>query len=212
MEFLSIDPTTVDPNLLYLGLVISLWIGVTAAYVPGTGLIELVATVGFIGSLLVIGQMSASWVAVLLIVIGISAFMVMPFIEQQYAALAVGGLFLQSLGGVFLFSGGQSVSLVVIAITIALPLIYHQLVLMPMLKMVNSQPISNKDELIIGMTGRVTKDIDPIGAVLVDSESWTAISDETLKTGDTIVVVDRNGLQLIVEKVKQKQHQAGSAS
>ena len=204
MEIFTIDPATVDTNVVYLALVASLWIGVTAAYMPGTGLFEFLATVSFIGSLVAIAQLDASWLAVLMIVVGVAAFMVMPFIKHQYAMLAVGGLVLQTLGGLFLFGGDQAVSLLVIAVTVALPLVYHQLVLMPMLKRVTNQPVANKDELIIGMMGRVTKDLDPIGTVLVDSESWTATSETPLKAGDTVVVVERNGLQLMVEKVKQK--------
>ncbi len=207
MDIFTLNPATVDTNLVYLALVTSLWVGVTAAYVPGTGLFEFIATVSFIGSLVAISQLNASWLAGLMIVVGIAAFMVMPFIKHQYAMLAVGGLLLQTLGGLFLFRGDQAVSLLVIVVTVALPLVYHQLVLMPMLKQVANQPVANKDELIIGLIGRVTKDLDPIGTVLVDSESWTATSETPLKTGDTVVVVERNGLQLIVEKVKQKLHE-----
>lgn len=210
MGLFTIDPATVDPNLLYFALLTSLWIGVSAAYVPGTVIIEFVAAIGFVASLIIVSQMSVSWVALLSIVVGVSAFMVMPFIKQRYAALAVIGLFFQGLGGVFLFNGDQSVSLFVVAVTIALPLTYHQLVLMPLLRNANLQPVYNKDDELIGKVGRVTKDIDPIGAVLVESESWTATSETSLKQGDVVVVVDRSGLQLVVEKVKQKIRENGT--
>jgi membrane-bound serine protease (ClpP class) len=203
-ELLAIDAAVIDPNLVYLALVFSLWIGVTAAYVPGTGFIEVLALAGLVGSLVVLSHMPVQWWAVLLLVVGVSGFMVMPFIKTQLAALAVGGLALQGIGALLLFSGGMMVSPFVIFLTLAIPLAYHQWVLLPMLKTVSQQPTSDKDELLIGMRGRVTKEINPIGTVNVNSELWTAASDEHLKPGDEIVVVERNGLQLVVEGIKRK--------
>lgn len=207
----SIDPALVDANLLYLGLIVSLWIGVTAAYLPGTTIIETVATIGFIGSLIVLAQMPTNWVAVLLIIIGVGSFIVMPFIRQQYAALAVGGLGLQAVGSVFLFHDGVSVSLIVIAGTILLPLGYHQWVLMPMLRNARNLPTVDKDDTLIGMVGRVTRSLDPIGTVYVNSESWSAIAEDgvTLEPGDMVTVLERDGLRLIVEKIKSKRSQNG---
>lgn len=198
------NPATIDPNLVYLGLVISLWIGVTGAYVPGTGIIETAALLGLGGSIFVLAQMEVSWIAVLLIVIGVSGFIIMPFIQTQYAALALGGLAMQGIGGLLLFNGGDSVSPLVIAVTLVLPFAYHQWILLPMLQRINQQPISDSDDTVIGMTGRVTRDINPTGTVNVRSELWTATSEKPLKQGDAVIVVERHGLQLVVEKIKQK--------
>lgn len=202
--FLAIDPAAVDPNWIYLALVISLWIGVTAAYIPGTGVIEVIAALGMIGSIIVLVQMPTNWLAVMLLVVGISSFIVMPFIQHRLAALAVGGLALQGIGGLLLFDG-MSVSPFVILLTLLIPLAYHQWVLLPMLKSINRQPVTERDDLLIGAVGRVTKDVDPIGTINVNSELWTATSDEFLKAGDRVMVVGRSGLQLVVEKVKRQE-------
>lgn len=201
------DPSAIDPNIIYLGLVVSLWIGVTGAYVPGTGIIEGAALLGIAGSIYVLAQMDVNWLAALMIIIGVSGFIVMPFIRTQLAALALGGLALQGLGGLLLFSGSQMVSPLVIGVTLIVPYAYHHWILLPMLRRISEQPVGDKDDLLIGMTGRVVKDLDPIGTVNVKSELWTATSDQPLKQGDPVIVVERNGLQLVVEKVKQKRHE-----
>lgn len=203
MGFLTIDPATVDPNIIYLALVFSMWIGVTAAYMPGTIIIEVIAGIGLFGTLVVLAQLPTNWLAVLVLVVGVCGFIIMPFIKQQYAALAVVGLALQAAGGFFLFTNDFTVSPFIIVLTVIIPLAYHQWVLMPMMVKAG-EPALAREEQIIGMQGRVVKDLDPIGTVNVHSELWTATSDKKLKAGDVVVVVDRVGLQLIVEKVKQK--------
>lgn len=202
----TIDPATVDPNVIYLAFVISLWIGVTAAYIPGTGVFEGVGLLGLVGSIVILSQMPTNWLAALMIVIGISMFMVMPFVKQQYAPLAVGGLVLQGIGALTLFDG-ITASYFLIAITLVIPLAYHQMILLPMLRRAAQQPVADKDDLLVGQIGRVTREINPVGAVHINSESWSARSEDeeqTIPAGTPVMVVERKGLQLIVEPVKRK--------
>ncbi|RMG76588.1 MAG: hypothetical protein D6711_03550 [Chloroflexi bacterium] len=212
MGFLEVDPTSIDVNLIYLGLVISLWIAVTAAYVPGTGILEGIALVGLFAAIAILIQMSISWFAVLLIAVGISAFIVMPFINVRYAPIAIIGLILQGFGGFFLFPGTQEIARVsplILGITIILPWGYHQFILMPMLKNMKTRPVEDKDRNLIGMIGRVTKTIDPIGTVYVNSEHWSATNEDdiVIPEGEKVVVVGRQELKLIVEPYKRKRTQ-----
>ncbi|GAB4511760.1 MAG: hypothetical protein OHK0046_10300 [Anaerolineae bacterium] len=202
MDFLA----SLDPNVLYLALIFSLWVGVSAAYIPGTGVMEGVAVVGLVGCLLALSQQPTNWLAVLVVVVGVCSFILMPFIRQQFAVLAVGGLGLQAAGGLFLFRGGLAVSPFVIALTVIVPFAYHQWVLLPILNNMTRLPVVDKDDLLVGMVGRVTKDLNPIGTVNVNSELWTAVTEDEkrIKSGEAVMVVARNGLQLTVEKVKQK--------
>lgn len=196
----------VDPNVVYVGLVISLWIGVTAVYMPGTGFIEALALVAIAASLYALTNMPTNWVAVLVIIVGVLGFLIMPFIRQQYALLALGGLALQGAGGLFLFNDGLSLSPVIIVATLAVPLAYHMLVLVPILRRLTEQatvPVDREDTMI-GKRGRVTRTIDPIGTIQADSELWTARSDDVLEAGTEVMVVAREGLQLIVEPYKRK--------
>lgn len=204
-NFFTINPATADPTLIYLLLVGSIWVGITAAYIPGTGIIEVLGVGGIIASFVLLAQMPTNWVAVVIVVVGLSGFIVMPFIRQQYATLAVIGLAMQAIGGWLLFDGLR-VSLFVIMLTVVIPFAYHQWVLLPMLRTINQQPVSDRDNTILGMYGRVVKAISPgsAGTVNIDGELWTAISDQELATNEEVVVVERQGLRLVVESFKPK--------
>lgn len=54
---------------------------------------------------------------------------------------------------------------------------------------------------IIGMKGVVTEDVDgDTGEVKVDGKRWTAYSDCSLKKGDSVIVLEINGVKIKVEK------------
>ncbi len=108
-----------DPNLVYVILIIGLWLVVTAAYIPGTGVAEVLAFVGVAVALVALANMPTNWWAVILIVVGVLSFLVMPFLNQRFAALSIGGLALQAFGSVFLFNG-MSVALPLIVVMIGI--------------------------------------------------------------------------------------------
>ncbi len=194
-----------DPNLAYVVVLVGLWLAVTAVYLPGTGFFELIALAILAGGLLLLVSMPTNWLALLLLITGVLSFILIPFFSMPHAPLAIAGLVMQGAGGLFLFEG-QMISPMVMAFTLAISLAYHQFVLMPTLRRlqsVNEQPVEREDRMI-GLRGRVTKAVNPIGAVQVDSELWTATSSEMLQEGTPIVVIGREGLSLIVEPLKRK--------
>lgn len=201
----------VDPNIVYVLTVIGLWIGITAVFMPGTGIAELLAVVVMGASAYLLLNMPTNWLAVIVLISGVISFIIMPFIKQQYAMLAIGGLALQGIGGLFLFTGGLQVSPLVIVFTLAIPWAYHQFILMPLLSRMHSvdNPVMDRDQQVIGVRGRVVKPLDPIGTVLANGELWTATSSENLAENTVVVVVDREGLQLFVEPLKSKHQQNG---
>ncbi|MEQ8676479.1 MAG: NfeD family protein [Aggregatilineales bacterium] len=198
------DLTLIDPNIIFLVFVFGLWTGVTAAYVTGSGVLEFIAlgTVGL--SILVMTQMSTSWLAVMAIVIGICGFLITPFIKREYAPYALIGLGLQAIGGFFLFGAG-GVSPLILALTTITPFAYYYFALIPLMDKMRETPSASRDELLVGKRGRVMMPLDPIGTVNVESEMWTAISeDEYAEAGREVIVVAREGLKLIVEPLKLK--------
>ena len=198
------DFSAISPDLVYLLLVFGLWTGVTAAYVAGTGVLEFLSLGTIAVAILAMTQMDTNWFAVMAIVVGISAFIVTPFIEKRYTPYALVGLAIQAFASLFLF-GGEPVSLLIIAMTVVVPLIYYQFALIPLQERAREQPDATRDEQMIGKRGVVMNTLDPMGTVNVDSELWTAISeDEHIEAGREIIVVDREGLKLIVEPIKRK--------
>jgi membrane-bound serine protease (ClpP class) len=195
--------TLTDPNLIYIALVLGLWVGVTAVYLPGSFIPELIAVALLGMTVYALTLVSTNWVAVIILLVGVLLFIVMPFVKRQLALLAMGGLVMQAIGAFFLFDT-MSVSPVLILLTVGISLLYHQYLLLPVLEKVKSQPVFSPENILIGAHGRVVSAINPVGTVNVQGELWTAQSDELLTPGTEIVVVDRDGLQIYVEPVKSK--------
>jgi membrane-bound serine protease (ClpP class) len=193
----------VDPNLVYLILLVGLWGAVTAAYMPGTGIAELGAAAVTIFAVIMMANLPTNWLAVLGVMAGVLSFLVMPFLNYRWALLAVGGLLLQALGSILLFNG-VSVSLPLIAVVIGLSLLYHRYILLPVLENQRKQSTLDTDETVVGKRGRVMRALNPIGTVQAGGELWTARSESPLESGQEVMVVEREGLVLTVEEFKQK--------
>lgn len=203
MNFLNIDPSTIDPNLVYLILVAGLWAGVTAVYSPGTTILEILALVGLVVAVVLLSAMPTNWIAAGILATGVVIFIIMPFIQRQSIGIPISGLALQAVGGLLLFNEHPTQWLL-IGFTVFISLVYYWLVLLPIL---NKTPVEAKalyDDTIIGARGRVLTPINPIGTIQLSGETWTARSEKPLKVGDEVVVIDRQGLQLTVEGLKQK--------
>jgi len=192
-----------DPNIVYLIMLFGLWLSVTAAYVPGTGVLELVAMGSLILAVLFLAVMPTNWIAALLIILGVMGFLVMPFLKRRLAPLAIGGLVLQTIGGLFLFRD-QAVSPLLIAFTIVGSLAYYRFILTPILNTQPKKSAVSEDDLLVGAYGRVVLPLNPSGTVYVRGETWRATSDHPLEAGESVIVVEREGLQLYVESVKLK--------
>lgn len=199
-----------DPNLAYFLLVFGLWVAATAAYIPGTGLIEVIAGVMLVVALSLLSALPTNLVGLLLVSMGVVGFAVIPFIRRRPIGLVVAGIGLQVVGSVLLFNDGILVSPLLMLVTLGIPMAYHTMLLMPMMERQfasPSAPTMERDASLVGMTGRVTQALEPVGSVHVNGETWTAEGRRKLPIGAPIVVVGREGLRLIVDIDKQKRDQ-----
>ncbi|MFN8378920.1 MAG: NfeD family protein [Anaerolineae bacterium] len=196
-----------DPNLVYLVLVTGIWLAVTAAYMPGTGIVELMAAVLVIGGLLLLASMPTNWWAAVLVIVGGVLFLVLPFIEERHRILALGGLALQILGSLFLFSTMMVSPILILAVTV-ISLAYYRYVLIPILRTHHQSAALRTDRPLIGEYGRVQSPLNPTGMVRVQGESWSARASDSsplpIPTDSSIVVLDREGLVLIVAPEEPK--------
>jgi membrane-bound serine protease (ClpP class) len=195
-----------DPNILYLILLTGLWLGITATYMPGTGLLEILSVGLTLAGIWLLSSLAVNWWALMILIIGVVGFLVMPFIHRRYLLLAVVGLVLQVIGSLFLLPN-TPVSPLVIAATIALALIYHYFALRPALERSRALPVTDDDDSLAGARGRAVTMLNPMGSVRVHGESWSARSDQPLDAGDEIIVLEREGLSLHVEGVKHKREE-----
>ncbi|NOG52587.1 MAG: NfeD family protein [Chloroflexi bacterium] len=153
-----------------------------------------------IGALAMLAALPTNLGALLILMVGVLGFAVLPFLRVRPLWIALAGLVLQAGGSLALYNNGVSVSPLLIAVTLVLPLAYHMLVLMPMLnRQRNQPPVTDRDSDLVGMKGRVVATLNPIGSVLVNNETWTAEAGRKIEAGMPIIVVDREGLKLIVE-------------
>lgn len=75
-----------------------------------------------------------------------------------------------------------------------------------LVKWLKVTPSKTNLDRVIGMTGKVTKEIVPneIGEVKVDGKTWSAISKETIKDGELVEIIKIDGVKLLVTKVGDK--------
>lgn len=211
-EAVTVGSFVIDPNIVYVLLVFGLWTFVTALYVPGTGVVEVLAGLALLGAVLMLAVIpTTNWWAVILLIVGVFGFMILPFFkDKRLERLALAGLGLQALGAVFLFNG-QLIHPLLIGLTVLVPLAYHLYILTPILEQLRKLDAQQEEAALIGASGRVVQPLSgpgkPTGTVQVRGELWTAQSDDPLETGTPIVVVEVEGVTLLVEAVKEKRRE-----
>ena len=196
----------ITTNIVYIALIVGLWAGITAFYVPGSGVIEAIALVILGASLFFLTVLPTNWLAVILIIMGISSFLVLPFAKPKYAQYAEAGLIFQVIGSFFLFRG-ESVSWVLILVTVGFALLYHRSVLLPMVRnQATHISFTEQDRDLVGLQGYVVAPLAPTGTVQVNGELWTAVTRDKvhLDHETPIQVIKQEGLKLIVEKAKRE--------
>ncbi len=198
------DPVLLNPNIIYLALVMGLWLGVTSAYIPGTGVAEGAAALLLIAGIGALSMLPTNWLAFGLLVVGIGAYLVLPFFDEKYSGIADVGVVFQAAGSYFLFQGMQ-VAPVLIVLTVLTGIGYNRLLLRPMMRSLKEPSESDQASEVLGKRGRVVRDLDPVGTVYVNREHWRARSDDEHLTRDTLVdVIGQEGLELIVRKAKRE--------
>ncbi len=187
---------SLGPNAVYIVFMAGLWMAVTAVYVPGTGIPEVTALVGLALAGVGLVALPTNPIGVILMVAGLACFLALIYYRHDWQ-LILSGAVLQVIGSVFLFRAGWGVSPLAIVLANAAALAYHQVVLLPGLR-IQDQAARNKDATLIGQHAEVVSKIAPTGTVRIRGEMWSARADAPLESGQWARVVAREGLQLLV--------------
>jgi len=187
-------------NLLYLCLVAGVWLAAWAVVVPGTGLLE-----GLAVTVLALAGLGMLAVPVNLWALGFLATGVLLFILSVWRKwtgvwLGLSALAL-SLGSVFLFkptNGGLAVHPLLAATVSLLTVGFFWISLTKALEAYRTRLAHDLDTLL-GLSGEVRTEIDPVGSVFVAGELWTASAKTTIPVGAHVRVTGRDGLTLFVE-------------
>ena len=203
---------TQDPNLVYLILIVGGWVAVVALFIPGTGVIELLAGLGLLiglGGLLAAG---ANVIGLLLVAAAFVAyaFTILRRVNVSGAeswpisawVVALAATLVQAVGGLLIAGGLAALSPWLVLILAAISLAVYRWMLLPVAGALRPPPQSGAEALIGDLAevrGAPEAPGKP-GMVFVNGELWQAISAQPLAEGDVVRVVSRDGMRLRVEK------------
>lgn len=190
-----------DPNGAYVVLVLAFVITILAILAPGTGILEAAALVLLISVGFGVANLPVNTWAFIPILLGVALIFITLrrttrwyFLATAIAVLVIGTAFLYK-GFFGLFAADTLLVILVSAsMGIFIWIIGH------FSRKAFNQTATNDLSQLIGMTGRATTDIHASGSAHVNSEEWSSVSDKPIPAGSPIIVLERSGLVLKVEK------------
>ena len=191
-----------NPNVAY----ILMMIGLIGLYFelsnPGLILPGVVGAICLVLAFYAFQTLSVNYAGLLLI--GLAAlFFIAEIKVMSYGLLTVAGIIALTLGSLMLFESPlpfMQVSLwVVLPMVISITVIFLGAMYYG-LKIRHKKPISGAEGLL-DETGAANTDIGKEGKVFIDGEYWDAWSDEPIKAGEKVKVLEVSGLRLKVIKI-----------
>jgi membrane-bound serine protease (ClpP class) len=191
-----------DPNIAFILLLLGIYGILFEFWSPGTYLPGVVGAVSLILALIALSTLPVQYGALALLLLGI-ALMIGEAFTPGIGALGIGGLVAFVVGALFLFEPGAadidiSVSIPVIIGAAATTAALSFIVLGAAMQARHRKPAIGPDELP-GTVGKVVDWNGTSGRISVLSEVWAARSDRPFKPNDTVRIVARDGLTLVVE-------------
>ena len=190
--------TLTNPNVAYILLLIGVWGLIFEFSHPG------VFAPGVIGSIcLLLGLFALSIIPVNLAGVGLTllglGLMVAEAFAPSFGALGIGGIVAFVLGSLMTFNtpGYRLAWPVVAGATIVTAAMF--LLVLAMLVRARRRPLSSGDATLIGATGEVLSWDGEKGEVQALGERWKARAQTSLSAGQTVRIVERDGLTLRVE-------------
>ena len=191
----------VDPNVA----VILLMAGALGLYIefnqPGMLIPGIAGAVCLLLALIAMQILPFSWLGLLLIGLGLVLFMAELFVTS-YGLLFAGGVACFLLGGSMLFDMPEVSDLnvsfwsVLVPATIGLAS-FAALVVVAVGRSLGRPQAAGVGEMV-GMVGRATTDLDPMGTVFVRGEFWRVRAEEPVSAESSVEVVRVEGLELVV--------------
>jgi membrane-bound serine protease (ClpP class) len=196
----------VDPNIAYILLSLGTIALIAEFYNPGAVLPGVTGAICLILAFIALGSLPVNWGGMALI--GLAFFLFILDLKVTGFALSVAGAISFVLGSLFLFSPFAPTSPTMPRLSVSPWL----LVLMTFLLVgffsfavtaglrAQRQKVLMGRRRLVGATGVALSDLAPQGVVQVQSETWTAVATESVKAGETVEVVDSDGLYLQVHR------------
>ncbi|CAD6492149.1 MAG: Membrane-bound protease [Candidatus Argoarchaeum ethanivorans] len=196
-----------NPQVAFALFLIGLYGIIYGLKAPGTYVPEMVGAISLILALYGMGMFSVSTFGVLLIVAGI-ILLIAEVLTPTFGILTVGGAICLILGAIMFpqepFMPSEWISdfiHIVFAIAI-LSVVVIVAGLGFVMKTRLTKPTTGVDELI-GEVVKAETDINPEGTVHIHGEIWKASAADPVLRGEDVVIMDVDGLTLVVEKIKR---------
>jgi len=191
-----------NPTVAYLLLMLGFYGLFFELYNPGTVIPGVVGSVCLLLGLYGLSLISINWLGLLLILLGI-LLLVLELITPTFGALAVGGTISLALGSLFLVDPNSpygELPKTVIATVVLTSAAFFLVVGRFGLKAQLRKKLTGAEGMV-GKIGEAMTDFkDGKGKVFVHGEIWDAFSDERIRKGDTVEVVEVIDLKLRVRK------------
>jgi membrane-bound serine protease (ClpP class) len=192
----------INPNVAYLFLLLGVLFAMLALAAPGTGFFEIGAffCIALAGYAMYNLPFNA-WA------LGVLALSVVPFvysIQKPKREMFLGlSILLLVIGSVFMFSStdedGLAVSLLLAVVASSLVAGFLWIAARKSMEAAFARPTHDL-EALVGQVGEARTDIHEEGSVQVGKELWSARSENKIKAGSKIRVVQRDGFVVVVEK------------
>ncbi len=196
-EFLD---TLVNPNLVYILLILGIYGLIYEFSNPGVGLGAVVGGVCLLLALYGLSILPVNYAGLGLILLGLGL-MVLDVFVPSFGVLTLGGIVSFVLGSIFLFeTEAFAVSWALIggmAVGSALLMIMVGFFFLSSVR----KPSVMGDQSFAGRVGEVREDLDPEGMIHVRGEYWKARSadESTPRRGSRVRVVEKRGRFMVVE-------------
>jgi membrane-bound serine protease (ClpP class) len=198
-----------DPNVVYLLLVVGLVFAVLAMVSPGTGVIEILALFVLLlagwSIVNLAGENQINWWGLGAIVVGVLLFIVAVYRFGHLIMLGI-SILIMVVGSAYLFRSliwyTPGVNPILAA---SVGIVTGGFFWVAARKAIEAGEVRPTHDLegLIGQTGEAKSLIHQEGSVQVAGELWSAESDEPILEGTRVRVVGREGFVLKVEKIKQ---------
>ena len=190
-----------DPNIAYILMMIGIYGIFFELSNPGAVFPGIVGGISLILGFYSLQTLSANYAGFLLIALAILLF-ILEVKVHSYGALTIGGIVSMLLGSLMLFRASADpylrISWGVLLSMVGASVVFFTTVITLAVRSQMRKPVTGAEGMI-GETGEAMEDFAGEGKVFVLGEWWNARCGVSLRKGEKVTVVGREGMTLLVE-------------
>ena len=191
-----------DPNIAYILLMIGFYGLLFELYNPGSIFPGVIGGICLILAFFAMQTLPVNYAGLLLIIFAIVLFL-LEIKVTSYGMLTIGGVVSLLLGSIMLFKAGALPSATIrVSWSVLLPIVGATILFFLIVITLGVRAQRRKpdygEEAIMGKEALVIQELNPEGMVRVEGELWRASADEKHTAGETLFVLDREGMRLKV--------------